>query len=125
VIFTTRIRLREKQLEEVGMVCERCVRALSHTIMDGIIFGLMIRRIIMMEEEMIKKEYYVATRKRADRLEALCKKLREQNKELEKRNDYLWKILLTMDKNVEKMEESENVIDDDYDEHEEDFNDMQ
>jgi DNA topoisomerase VI subunit B len=85
----------------------------------------MIRRIIMMEEEMIKKEYYVATRKRADRLEALCKKLREQNKELEKRNDYLWKILLTMDKNVEKMEESENVIDDDYDEHEEDFNDMQ
>lgn len=55
-----------------------------------------------MAEEMIKKEYYVATRKRADRLEALCKKLRKQNKELEQRNDYLWKLLLTIDKNVEE-----------------------
>jgi hypothetical protein len=44
------------------MVCERCVRALSHTIMDGIIFGSL-RRIMMITlltisdmEKMTKEE---------------------------------------------------------------------
>lgn len=61
-----------------------------------------------MAEEMVKKEYYNALRMRADRLEALCKKLRDQNKELETRNEYLWKMLMiAMDKNVE---ESHNLI---------------